>query len=277
MKKIQQLKWIGRYKRFSLLFLAVVVISLALVGFVAMARLSTDQGGWLNNKAGSSQPDMDAQAVLSKQDHRPIAKVGKKAVPRWMFDNAMNDRLGKGWETRKLPVEEVKETREKIVDNLVTMALLEAEAEKAGIRLSPGAGVLRGKIIEGSFKNRQAFLEALAAAGMTEQQYQEIWQQQAVVNMLVKENIEAKVKIDEADVQALYEKRRPDMKRPPQIRARHILIKTDKNSSPEDKKTAEKKAAEILEKLRQGADFAELAAKHSDCDSKKKGGRSWLV
>jgi peptidyl-prolyl cis-trans isomerase C len=45
-----------------------------------------------------------------------------------------------------------------------------------------------------------------------------------------------------------------------EVRASHILVKS------------EQKAKEILEKLNNGTDFAELAKKYSICPSSKKGG-----
>ena len=45
-----------------------------------------------------------------------------------------------------------------------------------------------------------------------------------------------------------------------QVRASHILVK--KHSQ----------AAEIISKIREGADFAEMARQYSDCPSSKKGG-----
>ena len=272
MKKIQKTKWMVGHKRSYRLFLAVIAAGLALAGFAGTARHWADKGRVNKNDNISAQQTVDDRAIMEKQDTRPIASVGRKTVPKWMFDNAMNDRLGRGWENKNIPEKEVTKTGKEIIDNLVTMALLESEAEKAGIHLSEGAGTLRGKIIEGSFKNRNAFLTALATAGMTEAQYRKIWQQQAVVNMLITENIEAKVTVAEADVRAIYEERRPHLKQPPQVRARHILIKAGKAASPDQIKAAEKTASNILEKLRQGANFAELAEKYSDCTSKKKGG-----
>ena len=55
------------------------------------------------------------------------------------------------------------------------------------------------------------------------------------------------------------------------VRARHILLATQ--SMDAAAKAKRKKAAEQIRKqLIDGADFAEMAAKHSDCPSKQRGG-----
>lgn len=56
------------------------------------------------------------------------------------------------------------------------------------------------------------------------------------------------------------------------IKASHILISVDKNATDEDKEKAKKKAEEIIEKLKNGEDFAKLAKKYSDDDESKKDG-----
>ena len=56
------------------------------------------------------------------------------------------------------------------------------------------------------------------------------------------------------------------------IKASHILISVDEDASDEDKEKAKKKAEEIIEKLKNGEDFAKLAKKYSDDDESKKDG-----
>lgn len=56
------------------------------------------------------------------------------------------------------------------------------------------------------------------------------------------------------------------------IKASHILISVDENATDEDKEKAKKKAEEIIEKLKNGEDFAKLAKKYSDDDESKKDG-----
>ncbi|HJQ71106.1 MAG TPA: peptidylprolyl isomerase [Blastocatellia bacterium] len=57
-----------------------------------------------------------------------------------------------------------------------------------------------------------------------------------------------------------------------QVRARHILIKTDPHDlgeNPGGKEEARKKAQSILERVRNGEDFASLAQQHSDDEASK--------
>jgi len=60
---------------------------------------------------------------------------------------------------------------------------------------------------------------------------------------------------------------------PEQVKARHILLKFSHNMSEEEKKKVKEKAESILERLKKGEDFAELATAYSeDPGSAKKGG-----
>lgn len=56
------------------------------------------------------------------------------------------------------------------------------------------------------------------------------------------------------------------------IKASHILISVKENATDEDKEKAKKKAEEIIEKLKNGENFAKLAKKYSDDDESKKDG-----
>ncbi len=82
----------------------------------------------------------------------------------------------------------------------------------------------------------------------------------------------AGITISDEQVQAQFEKDKADYQTPEQRQARHILLKTSADSSPDQKAAQRKKADDILVKARAGEDFAALATTWSEDTSKANGG-----
>ena len=92
------------------------------------------------------------------------------------------------------------------------------------------------------------------------------------INKLIEQALGGKVKITDKETTDFYEKNKDKFTKPETVHARHILVTrvpedTEKNLT--DKKA---KAEDLRKKLLEGADFADLAAKNSDCPSKQAGG-----
>jgi len=92
------------------------------------------------------------------------------------------------------------------------------------------------------------------------------------INKLVMQELGGKVKITDKEISDFYNKNLDQFKRQESVHARHILV--TKAAGDTDKIKAEKKgrAEDLRKQLVYGADFADLAKKHSDCPSKKGGG-----
>lgn len=147
------------------------------------------------------------EAIMAGQDKTPIVQVGDADVPGWKFDNALSDHLlANGLLWKDLSREQKRGLCEQIMENLIDMELLAAEAGRAGLKITRGGGELRALIIEKRYKSPQAFRRALAAAGMTRDQYVELWQQQALVNRFVDERIKAGIVVPETELRHLYER-----------------------------------------------------------------------
>ena len=78
--------------------------------------------------------------------------------------------------------------------------------------------------------------------------------------------------IPEDKIRDFYEGNPGSYFRKESIKVSHILIKLDENPGPEEKEKAFKKAEEIRKEIVAGADFAEMAKKHSECNSASGGG-----
>jgi peptidyl-prolyl cis-trans isomerase D len=81
--------------------------------------------------------------------------------------------------------------------------------------------------------------------------------------------IRDRIQISPQDIQRSYEDNLQQYSTPEQVRASHILLKTE----GKDDAAVKKQAEELLAKVKAGADFAQLATKYSEDDaSKLKGG-----
>ena len=81
--------------------------------------------------------------------------------------------------------------------------------------------------------------------------------------------IRNRTQVSAEDIQRYYDDNKQQYSTPEQVRASHILLKTE----GKDDAAVKKQAEEVLAKVKGGADFAELAKKYSEDDaSKVKGG-----
>jgi peptidyl-prolyl cis-trans isomerase D len=88
----------------------------------------------------------------------------------------------------------------------------------------------------------------------------------AVIDM---QSAREKIQVSPEDIQKSYEDNQQQYSTPEQVRASHILLKTE----GKDEAAVKKQAEELLAKARGGADFAQLAKQYSEDDaSKVKGG-----
>jgi peptidyl-prolyl cis-trans isomerase C len=89
----------------------------------------------------------------------------------------------------------------------------------------------------------------------------ERFKKDAMLEILLKREIEDKAKVDESELKAYYDANPQEFRLNEEIRASHILVKT------------EEEARDILKKLKEGADFKKLAMELSqDPGTSKKGG-----
>lgn len=89
--------------------------------------------------------------------------------------------------------------------------------------------------------------------------------------VLEQDKVAASIQLTEAELRAAYNGALDNFRVPERMRARHILLSTQ-GKSEEEKKALRAKAEEILKQAKAGADFAELAKKHSNDSNASEGG-----
>jgi len=189
--------------------------------------------------------------------------------------------------------------RYQLLESIIEQHLLAEAAKKEGIRVSrtevsQQIKEMADNSINSQFPDRKMLRTYLERKGISYQDYENQVQkvlesnrdqlQESMLLEKLKTNVQSQVHVTEETVKDAYT----------QIKARHILIKPKKTaeqtagkdgSAPSEqqsgtsasdqtaKEQARQKANELLDKIRQGADFAELARNNSDDPgSAKQGG-----
>ena len=106
---------------------------------------------------------------------------------------------------------------------------------------------------------QQATKDGLDKGPEIEEKLQDL-KKRLIVESYLKKKVESESQISDADVQKFYEQNKDKFKTGEQVRASHILVKT------------EKEAKDILAKIKAGGNFEELAKKYSTDSSAAKGG-----
>jgi len=85
-------------------------------------------------------------------------------------------------------------------------------------------------------------------------------------------NYEAEIQISDDVIQSYYGEHKSDYASPKTVEARHILFKLETGADDQTVAAAKARAEAVLDLIRKGADFAEMAKKHSEGPSKTNGG-----
>ncbi len=86
---------------------------------------------------------------------------------------------------------------------------------------------------------------------------------QLLTERVIQQEVGSHIVVTKEEVAKYYEEHKQDFVRPEQVRLRQILISTE-GKDPKEIPALEKKANEILARLRKGERFAEVASKYSD-------------
>ena len=153
-------------------------------------------------------------------------------------------------------------------ETLIEEALIKEEAKSQELALPP-------KVIDDEIESiirnrfdgdRARFNRALAERRMTLKEWREEITDQLVMQVYYNQEVLRKIRIPDEAVQAEYERiKEKDLAIPFRVKYRFILI--NKGTTAEEQVVKRNQAKRILQKLRDGADFATLAAEASEGDT----------
>jgi len=169
--------------------------------------------------------------------------------------------------------EEKKQLYRKIIDKLIEERLIEQEAKKLGIKVtSKEIEAALEEIKQRNNLTQEEFERALAKEGLSIDALKKQIEKRLQNTKLINFSLKMDVKMDEKKLREFYEKNIDRYQRTEQYRPAHIFFAIPKDATPAEIQEIKKKCQAVLEKIRRGEDFGEMALLYSeDTSSKDKG------
>ncbi len=223
----------------------------------------------------AAQPAVASKAVADSEKTEVAVTVNGAAITEADIDARIKPQIDR-WGSQMAPNylnQMKKRLKKQALEGMIIEKILSEKVKQAGINVT-------NKDVDDKLK------EIAAQQGSTVEKIKGMMQAQGQDFNQVKEQIKkglryemfmktqwaGKIDVNEAEAKEYYEQNKKQSETPEQVKASHILIKTDRSASDEDKQKARAKAEDLLKQVKDGGDFAALAKEHSDCPSSSKGG-----
>jgi peptidyl-prolyl cis-trans isomerase SurA len=208
---------------------------------------------------------VDRIVAVVNQEIITLSEVQKWSLP---FQGKINaeDRL----ERR----EKVREVFRKVLDRIIEDKLIEQEAKKSGIKVT-------SKEIEGAVEdikkrnnlNQEQFERALTAEGLTLENLKKEVEKKILRAKFINFAVKVDPKVGEKELREFFQNNMDRYRVNESYRPAHILFLIPDKATPEQIRGIRKSSEIVLERIRGGEDFAQMAREYSeDSASKESGG-----
>ncbi len=214
-----------------------------------------------------------AQAAETENANKLAAKVNNTEISMKTLDMELANTRQR-MQMMGMPMDEAKltEMKARILDNLIGMELIYQESKKEKIAADSAAIAAQLDKIKKQFPSEEEFAKGLEAQDLTEEELRNQMVKGMAIEQYIKTTISSKIVISDAELKTFYSENPEGFKKEAQVKARHILIKVDKNADEATKNKAREEIDAILVEAKKGGDFAELAKTKSQGPSATRGG-----
>ena len=166
------------------------------------------------------------------------------------------------------------EFQKQLLFQMIDQRLVDLQVKKLGIQVLAediDRTISRIKQDQG-LQNPEDFKAFLAKQGMTEKELREKIKEQSLRFKLISREIGSKIIISPERVKDYYQKNKSEFQRVEGIHLAHIILKTGTDLPPEELAKQKQLAQEIVERLKKGENFSDLARTYSQDATAAQGG-----
>ena len=220
---------------------------------------------------GAAPPQAPAAKPVPAEIPDVVARVNGEDVKKAELDMAV-----KSLEDRArsaVPPEQRDAVYRQVLDRIVGFHLLVQEAKARKVIAPPWEVDGQLEQIRKQFPSEDAFKQMLQARGVTLEKLRADAAQTIAVNLMLKNELEPKVVVSDADARSFYDQNRPRFRQEDSVHASHILIRVPEQADAAARAKSKTQADDLLAQVKKGAEFGDLAKKFSqDPGSAQNGG-----
>lgn len=199
-----------------------------------------------------------------KEDPQPAApKVLAKIDSRTITDQDLETEFKHYKVVFRLDKPEAREKADKLrkslLSRIVDNVILEMEADKLGVTITPGELDVEVKTLLGEY-DEQGLNQALTRNQMKLDVWKKLLERNLRIKKLIVNEVESKIRVDEAEIKEYYDKNAEDFKLPERAHVMQIMVKDEAS------------AVNVRKKLLGRADFATIAKESSQSPDAAHGG-----
>lgn len=211
-------------------------------------------------------------AVTSGDPAEVVVRINGVAIPRAELDRNIEPLLARFGSAQSVSPEQMAFIEEAATENLIRSELLYQLAMKQEIPDLEQQIDEQFAAIKSGSASEEEWNDTLADKGITPDGLRDQLKRGILINAFLETEVLAKIQITDAQLKSFYDEYPEAFSQPESMRASHILIGVDEGADAAERDKAKGKAEEILEQVKSGADFAELAKSVSSCPSAPQGG-----
>jgi peptidyl-prolyl cis-trans isomerase C len=213
-----------------------------------------------------------SSVLMASSVQEDVAVVGPLTISQRDLSEKINITINQTYFHRNLPEGKEREIKQKALDSLIEAALMFLEAERIGLKADKAELKKHLDKVEKRLGSKKAFKEALARAGYSLKTFKEKIRRDMLAKTAYKKEVVEKVSITPDRLKRYYSENKKKFKKPETVKLQHILVKIKNPVLKDSWDEALKRASDLLKMIDEGADFADVAAKHSQGRYRIKGG-----
>jgi peptidyl-prolyl cis-trans isomerase SurA len=256
--------------------LGAAVLALAAVATLAAAQAPTPRGPASRPSAQAPAPRGGAptQAALDRAVtlDRVVAIVNDEALTQFEL-NEQKRAVLEQMRAQKVQAPPNDVLEKQLLERLITERALLQLAKETGVRVDD-VQVERTiqRIAQENKLTPDQLRQALEREGMSYAKYRDDLRNEITIQRLRDREVDARISVSDAEVDAFLATASAQTGNDAEFRLAHILVLVPEQATPEQIDAKRRRADEALKQVRDGADFAQVAAGYSDAPDALQGG-----